>query len=72
MQGSTVMRQSGAETLVTEEPYAFIAHVRVCGGAGWVTTGSTRKPTAYSFGFATLRLRFRRRLTASVRQVQLR
>jgi len=42
------MRQSGAETLVTEEPYAFIAHVRVCGGAGWVTTGSTRKPTPYS------------------------
>src|SRR4029450_11298891 len=52
MQGSTVMRQSGAETLVTEEPYALIAHVRVCGGAGWVTTGSPRKPTAYSFGFA--------------------
>ncbi len=38
-----MMRQSGAETLVTEDPYAFIAHVRVCGGAGWVTTGSTRK-----------------------------
>jgi hypothetical protein len=37
------MRQSGAEALVTEEPYALIAHVRVCGGAGWVTTGSTRK-----------------------------
>ena len=43
MQGSTVMRQSGAATLATEEPDAFIAHVRVCGGAGWVTTGSTRK-----------------------------
>jgi hypothetical protein len=42
------MRQSGAETLVTEEPDAFIAHVRVCGGAGWVTTGSTRKPTPRS------------------------
>jgi len=42
------MRQSGAETLVTEEPYALIAHVRVCGGAGWVTIGSTRKPTASS------------------------
>jgi hypothetical protein len=37
------MRQRGAETLVTEEPDALIAHVRVCGGAGWVTTGSTRK-----------------------------
>src|SRR5262245_26535189 len=61
------MRQSGAETLVTEEPYALIAHVRVCGGAGWVTIGSTRKPTASSFGFAALRLRFRRRLTAGVR-----
>src|SRR5438445_9097498 len=43
MQGSTVMRQSGAATLATEEPDAFIAHVRVCGGAGWVTTGFTRK-----------------------------
>ena len=32
MQGSTVMRQSGAATLATEEPDAFIAHVRVCGG----------------------------------------
>ena len=41
------MRQSGAETLVTEEPYELIAHVRVCGGAGWVTTGSTRKPKIY-------------------------
>ena len=48
MQGSTVMRQSGAETLVPEEPYALMAHVRVCGGAGWVTTGSTRKPTPNS------------------------
>src|SRR6266850_7306037 len=37
------MRQRRAETLVTEEPYAFIAHVRVCGGAGRVTAGSTRK-----------------------------
>ena len=42
------MRQSGTKTLVTEEPYALIAHVRVCGGAGWVTTGSTRKPTRNS------------------------
>ena len=47
-----MMRQSRADTLVTEEPDAFIAHVRVCGGAGWVTIGSTRKPTASSFGFA--------------------
>ena len=42
------MRQSRAETLATEEPDELIAHVRVCGGAGWVTTGSTRKPTASS------------------------
>jgi len=48
MQGSTVMRQSRADTLVTEEPDALIAHVRGCGGAGWVTTGSTRKLTASS------------------------
>src|SRR2546423_686736 len=34
-----VMHQSGAETLVTEEPYALIAHVRVCGGAGWAPAG---------------------------------
>ena len=43
------MRQSGAETLVTEEPYALIAHVRVCGGGDWVTIGSTRNPTASRF-----------------------
>jgi hypothetical protein len=42
------MRQRHAETLAPEEPDAFIAHVRVCGGAGWVTTGSTRKMTAGS------------------------
>jgi hypothetical protein len=37
MQGSTVMRQSSAEALVTEEPYAFIgfvAHPGVGGGGG--------------------------------------
>ena len=44
LQGSTVMRQSGAEALVTEEPDEGNLHVRTCGGAGWVTTGSTRKP----------------------------
>jgi hypothetical protein len=43
MQGSTVMHQSHAGTLAPEEPDELIAHVRVCGGAGWVTTGSTRK-----------------------------
>lgn len=29
--------------LVTEEPDELIAHVRVCGGTGWVTAGSTRR-----------------------------
>jgi hypothetical protein len=53
MQGSTVMHQSRAGTLAPEEPEALIAHVRVCGGAGWVTTGSTRKPTPYSVRFAS-------------------
>jgi len=48
MQGSKVMHQSRAGTLAPEEPDELIAHVRVCGGAGWVTTGSTRKPTPYS------------------------
>jgi hypothetical protein len=71
MQGSTVMRQRHAETLAPEEPDELIAHVRVCGGAGWVTTGSTRKPTASSFGSALLRLRFWRRLTPGVRLLKL-
>jgi len=48
MQGSKVMRQRHAETLAPEEPNELIAHVRVCGGAEWVTTGSTRKPTPNS------------------------
>ena len=37
-----------AAAALLEEPDACIAHVRVCGGAGWVTTGSTRQLTAYS------------------------
>jgi len=49
------MRQSRADTLVTEEPDALIAHVRVCGGAGWVTTGSTRKLLALGTMLAHLR-----------------
>jgi len=47
MQGSKVMHQSHAGTLAPEEPDELIAHVRVCGGAGWVTTGSTRKYQAF-------------------------
>jgi hypothetical protein len=35
-----------AADALPEEPYALIAHVRVCGGAGWVTTGSTRHVAA--------------------------
>src|SRR5439155_13860235 len=33
----------GAAEALLEEPYALIAHVRVCGGAGWATIGSTRQ-----------------------------
>jgi hypothetical protein len=46
------MRQRGVETLMTEEPDDLIGHVRICGGAGWATTGSTRNRIA-------ARLRFR-------------
>jgi hypothetical protein len=45
------MRQRGAETLVTEEPYECIAHVRVCGGAGWAIAGSTRNRIAARWRF---------------------
>ena len=58
MQGSTVMHQSRAGTLAPEEPDELMAHVRVCGGAGWVTTGSTRKLTAHSAGFVGYSRRF--------------
>ena len=37
-----------AAAALPEEPDACMAHVRVCGGAGWVTTGSTRQATANS------------------------
>jgi hypothetical protein len=64
-----VMHQSRAGTLAPEEPDAFIAHVRVCGGAGWVTTGSTRKLTAPSAGCGALRgvVAWGPQLTAGVR-----
>ncbi len=61
-----MMHQSHAGTLAPEEPDELIAHVRVCGGAGWVTTGSTRKPTPTAFAPASLRLLAR--LTAGVRR----
>src|SRR5438128_7000034 len=54
-----------AAAALLEEPDACIAHVRVCGGAGWVTTGSTRQPTPTAFARASLWLLAR--LTASVR-----
>jgi hypothetical protein len=38
----------GVADALPEEPPACIAHVRVCGGAGWVTIGSTRQPTPSS------------------------
>jgi len=34
---------------MTEEPDDLIGHIRICGGAGWVTTGSTRKWTLTAF-----------------------
>jgi len=34
LRGSKVMRQSGVDTLITEEPYDRIGHVRICGGDG--------------------------------------
>ena len=33
-QGSKVMRQGSCITLITEEPYDRIGHVRICGGYG--------------------------------------
>jgi len=36
-----------------EEPDALIAHVRVCGRAGWVTTGSTRQGVIRDIGGGT-------------------
>ncbi len=43
------MRQSGADTLITEEPDERMVHVRICGGAGRATTGSTRMHVALPF-----------------------
>ncbi len=45
------MRQRGVETLITEEPDDLIGHVRICGGAGWVTAGSTRNRIAARWRF---------------------
>ena len=50
LRGSAVLRQSGAETLVTEEPDALIGHVRVCGVPGGQPSGlrGKRPPIAYA------------------------
>jgi hypothetical protein len=45
------MRQRGVETLITEEPDDLIGHVRICGGAGWATAGSTRNRIAARLRF---------------------
>jgi len=34
LQGCKVMRQSGVDTLIIEEPDDRIGHVRICGGDG--------------------------------------
>jgi hypothetical protein len=47
------MRQRGVETLITEEPDDLIGHVRICGGAGWATAGSTRNRIAARLRFRT-------------------
>src|SRR5437870_4251971 len=63
LSGSTVMRQSCADTLAPEEPDAFITHVRVCGGG---RLGNHRLyPEADTFS-----LRLSARLTAGVRRLQ--
>jgi hypothetical protein len=41
------MRQSCANTLITEEPDERIVHVRFCGGTGRVTADSTRMQEGY-------------------------
>jgi hypothetical protein len=51
---ATGMRQRESIPLVTEEPYERIAHVRVCGGAGWATTGSTRNRIAATLGCCSI------------------
>jgi hypothetical protein len=43
-------RSSGPDT---DEPDELIAHVRVCGGAGWATAGSTRHRIAATLGLCS-------------------
>jgi hypothetical protein len=52
------------ETCGTEEPDEGKPHVRTCGGAGWVTTGSTRTPDCLQ---RPLRSRFRQQVSLGVR-----
>jgi hypothetical protein len=46
---------------MTEEPDDLIGHVRICGGAGWETAGSTRKGTRPLLRFREKRSRYRGR-----------
>jgi hypothetical protein len=39
---------AGQQRVMSEAPEACMGHVRVGGGVGWVTAGSTRKATASS------------------------
>jgi len=54
------------ETCGTEEPYEGKPHVRICGGAGWATTGSTRTGDAQKPPLVP-RCGFRARLKPGVR-----
>lgn len=36
------MHHGGAEAMISEEPDERMVHVRICGGAGRATAGSTR------------------------------
>ena len=42
LQDCKVLCRSRADTSITEEPYEGNLHVRICGGAGRETAGSTR------------------------------
>jgi hypothetical protein len=56
------------ETCGTEEPYEGKPHVRICGGAGRGTAGSTRTADALQ---RPLRFSFRQQLTASVDMIDI-
>jgi len=41
------MHHGGAEAMISEEPDERMVHVRICGGAGRATAGSTRMQEGY-------------------------